>query len=77
MSLLVVFSFCCKKKLKEKKNIKKKNTILGKHKEISLDYGLALAKLRDHKFKHSFGDTLNLYCTCNLELQTNSHIKLH
>ena len=33
--------------------------------------------LRDHKFKHSFQDTINPLCTCSLEAETTIHFKLH
>ena len=33
--------------------------------------------LRDHKFKHSFQDTINPLCTCSLEAETTIHFILH
>ena len=32
---------------------------------------LGLSHLREHKFKHSFQDTLNPFCSCGLEVETN------
>ena len=31
-----------------------------------------LSHLRAHKFKHSFQDTLNLFCSCGLDIETGS-----
>ena len=33
--------------------------------------------LREHKFKHSFRDTLNPLCSCGLDIETTSHYFLH
>ena len=33
--------------------------------------------LRDHKFKHSFQDTINPLCTCSLAAETTNHFILH
>ena len=35
------------------------------------------AKLREHKFKHSFQDTLNPFCSCGLGVETNTHFLLY
>ena len=32
---------------------------------------------REHKFKHSFQDTLNPLCRCGLDVETTSHYFLH
>ena len=32
-----------------------------------------LSHLREHKFKHSFWDTLNLFCCCNGEIEYSWH----
>ena len=32
---------------------------------------LCLSHLREHKFKHSFQDTLNPFCLCGLDVETN------
>ena len=34
---------------------------------------LGLSHLREHKFKHSFQDTLNPFCSCGLDIETNMH----
>ena len=34
---------------------------------------LGLSHLREHKFKHSFQDTLNPFCSCGLDAETNTH----
>ena len=34
---------------------------------------LGLSHLREHKFKHSFQDTLNPFCSCGLDVETNTH----
>ena len=38
---------------------------------------LGLSHLREHKFKHSFQDTLNPLCGCGLDIETTSHYFLH
>ena len=38
---------------------------------------LGLSHLREHKFKHSFQDTLNPFCNCGNEVETSSHYLLH
>ena len=38
---------------------------------------LGLSHLREHKFKHSFQDTLNPLCSCGLDIETTSHSFLH
>ena len=38
---------------------------------------LGLSHLREHKFKHSFQDTLNLFCDCGCEIETTAHFPLH
>ena len=37
---------------------------------------LGLNHLRFHKFKHSFQNTLNLFCNCGF-IETTSHLFLH
>ena len=34
---------------------------------------LGLSHLGEHKFKHSFFDTLDLLCLCDLDFETNTH----
>ena len=34
---------------------------------------LGLNLLREHKLKHSFQETLNLFCLCGLDVETNMH----
>ena len=36
-----------------------------------------LSHLREHKFKHSFLDTLNPICSCGNDIETLSHFFLH
>ena len=38
---------------------------------------VGLSHLREHKFKHSFQDTLNLICNCGEDIETASHYLLH
>ena len=38
---------------------------------------LGLSHLRDHKFKHSFQDLLNLICNCVTDVETTTHYLLH
>ena len=38
---------------------------------------LGLSHLREHKFKHSFQDTLNTLCSCGLDIETSSYCFLH
>ena len=38
---------------------------------------LGLSHLREHKFKHSFQDTLNPFCSCDLHVETNTHFFLY
>ena len=33
--------------------------------------------LREHKFKHSFQDTLNPICNCGEDIETSSHYVVH
>ena len=36
---------------------------------------LGLSHLREHKFKHSLQDTLNPFCSCSLDGETNKQVK--
>ena len=38
---------------------------------------LGLSHLREHKFKHSFQDTLNPFCKCGQDIETPCHYLLH
>ena len=38
---------------------------------------LGLSHLREHKFKHSFQDTLNPFCSCSLDVETDMHFFLY
>ena len=38
---------------------------------------LGLSHLREHKFKHIFQDTLNPFCSCGLDVETNTHFFLY
>ena len=38
---------------------------------------LGLSHLWEHKFKHSFQDTLNPLCSCAVDIETTSHCFLH
>ena len=38
---------------------------------------LILSHLREHKFKHSFQDSLNPLCFCGNEIETSVHYLLH
>ena len=70
---------------KKKKNLKfirpSQNRVYNCHnpKGIKLLTRLrvGLSHLREHKFKHSFQDTLNPICTCGEDIETTSHYLLH
>ena len=57
------------------------NSIFPCHKTKGIKYLTRLrvnfSHLRDHKFKHSFQDTINPLCTCSLEAETTIHFMLH
>ena len=38
---------------------------------------IGLSHLREHKFKHSFLDTLNPICNCGEDIETTFHYLLH
>ena len=38
---------------------------------------LGLSPLRKHKFKHSFQDTINLLCSCSLDIESTVYFLLH
>ena len=38
---------------------------------------LGLSHLREHEFKHSFQDTLNPFCSCGLDVETNTYFFLY
>ena len=38
---------------------------------------LGLSDLREHRFKHSFQDSLNPLCFCGNEIETSTHYLLH
>ena len=38
---------------------------------------VVVSHLREHKFKHSFQDTLNPICNCGEDIETTSHYLLH
>ena len=38
---------------------------------------VGLSHLREHKFKHSFQDTLNPICSCGFDVESTSHYILH
>ena len=38
---------------------------------------LGLSYLREHKFKHSFKDSLNPSCSCGLDIESTAHFLLH
>ena len=38
---------------------------------------LGLSHLREHKFKHSFQDSLNPICSCGNDIETSAHFLLH
>ena len=40
-------------------------------------FRLGLSHLRDHKFKHSFQDSLNSLCSCSLDVELTIHNYLH
>ena len=48
--------------------------IMGKKLVIRLRLGLS--HLREHKFKHSFQDTLNPLCNCGMDVESSTHFLL-
>ena len=58
-----------------------RNTVFNCHncKEIKnlARLRLGLSHLRGHKFKHSLEDTLNPFCSCDLDVDTNTHFFLY
>ena len=38
---------------------------------------LGFSHLSEHKFRHNFGDSLNLLCSCSLETESTLHFFLH
>ena len=38
---------------------------------------LGLSHLRQHKFKHSFQDSINQFCNCVLDIESTAHYLLH
>ena len=38
---------------------------------------LGLSHLREHKFKHGFQDTLNLLCSCRIDVEPTEHLLLY
>ena len=48
-------------------------------KELNLlqDLRLSLSHLREHKFKHSFQDTINPLCKCGQDIESSTHCFLH
>ena len=38
---------------------------------------LGLSQLREHKFKHSFQDTINPLCNCGQDIESSTHFFLH
>ena len=38
---------------------------------------LGLSHLREHKFKHSFQDSLNPFCSRGLDIESTAHFLLH
>ena len=38
---------------------------------------LGLSHLREHKFKYSFQDSLNPFCSCGLDIESTAHFLLH
>ena len=38
---------------------------------------VGLSHLREHKFRHNFHSTINLLCSCSLEIESTSHFFLY
>ena len=57
------------------------NSLFNCHSPKGIKYelrlGLGLSHFREHKFKHSFQDTLNPFCDCGCEIETTAHNPLH
>ena len=66
-----------------KKNLKKRpslNSVFNCHNCKGIKYltrfRLDLSYLREHKSKHSFQDSLNPFCLCGVDVETNMHFFL-
>ena len=59
------------------KFIRSQNSVFNCHNCKGITYltrlCLGLSHLCEHKFKHSFQDTLNPFCWCGLDVETNMH----
>ena len=57
------------------------NWVFDCHNSIRIKYitriQLGLSHLREHKFKHSFQDTLNSICNCGNDVESAIHFFLH
>ena len=38
---------------------------------------LGINHSHEHKFKHSFQDSLNVFCSCSLDIESTAHYLLH
>ena len=57
------------------------NSVFNCHNRKGIKYltrlRLGLNRLREHKFKHSFQDTLNSFCSCGVDVEKSTHFFLY
>ena len=57
------------------------NSLFNCHNPKGIKYELrlrlGLSHLQEHKFKHSFQDTMNPFCNCGCEIETIAHFPHH
>ena len=57
------------------------NSVYNFHNPKGLEFitrlRIGLSYLREHKFKHSFQDTINPLCNCGLDIESTEHFLLH
>ena len=57
------------------------NSVFNCHNRKGIKYltrlRLGLNRLREHKFKHSFQDTLNPFCSCGFDAEKSTHFFLY
>ena len=49
------------------------NSFFDFHNPKGIKLRLSLSHLREHKFKHSFQDTINLLCNCGEDIESSTH----
>ena len=52
------------------------NSFFDCHSPKGIKLRLSLSHLREHKFKHSFQDTINPLCNCGQDIESSTHFLL-